>query len=157
MTVRLAFLLLALVVLHLVVNVALPLGALAPDLFALTVLMASQRLGSAWGAALGLVLGLVEDSMSLTSFGASAFALAVMGGVAGRLAEVLKGDSPVFRFVLFAVGKWLRDLLAWLVADAATRPPFVDSLLVEATVAALYTASVGTAVGAFLPPGPRTT
>lgn len=156
MTVRLAFLLVALVVLHLMANVALPLGALAPDLFAVTVLTASQRLGAAWGAALGLVLGLVEDSVSLTSFGASAFALAMVGGAAGRLAEVLKSDSSAFRFVLFAVGKWSRDLLAWLVSDAAIRPPAVDALLVEATVAALYAATVGAAVGAFLSPGPRT-
>lgn len=156
MTVRLALLLVALVVLHLVANVALHLGALAPDLFAVTVLTASQRLGGAWGATLGLILGLVEDSISLTSFGASAFALAMVGGMAGRLAEVLKTDSSAFRFALFAVGKWSRDLLAWLVSDAATRPPVVDALLVEATVAALYAATVGIAVGAFLSPGPRT-
>ena len=153
---RLAFLLLVLVVLHLVANVALPLGALAPDLFAVTVLTASQRLGGAWGATLGLFLGLAEDSMSLTSFGASAFALAMVGGAAGRLARVLKGDSSAFRFALFAVGKWSRDLLAWLVSDAATRPPAVDALLVEAPLAALYAATVGIAVGAFLSPGPRT-
>lgn len=156
MTVRLAFLLAALVVLHLVANVALPLGTLAPDLFAVTVLTASQRLGGAWGAALGLILGLMEDSASPTSFGASAFALAVVGGAAGRLAEVLKSDSSAFLFALFAVGKWSRDLLAWLVSDAATRPPVVDALLVEAAVAALYAATVGVAVCALLSPRPRT-
>ena len=154
---RLALVLAALVVLHLMANVALPLGALAPDLFAVTVLTASQRLGGAWGAALGLLLGLVEDSTSLTSFGASAFALAMVGGAAGRLAEVLRSDSSAFRFVLFAVGKWSRDILAWIVSDAATRPPVADALLVEAAVAALYAATVGIVVVALLSPGPRTT
>lgn len=157
MTARLAFLLVALIVLHLVAKVTLALGALAPDLFAVTVLTASQRLGAAWAAALGLILGLAEDSISLTSFGANAFALAMVGGAAGRLAEVLKSDSSAFRFVLFAVGKWSRDLLAWLVSDAANRAPVVEGLLVEAAVAALYAATAGVAVGTFLSPGPRTT
>ena len=156
MTARLAFLLVALVVLHLVAKVTLALGALAPDLFVVTVLTASQRLGGAWGAALGFFLGLVEDSMSLTGFGSSAFALAMVGGAAGRLAEVPTGDSSAYRFTLFAVGKWSRDLLAWVVSDAATRPPVVDALLVEATVAALYAATVGIAVYALLSPGPQT-
>ena len=155
MSARLLFLLAFLVVLHLLLNVGLSLGPMAPDLLVVAVVTGSQRFGGAWGAALGFALGLVEDGTSISNFGANVFALTVVGGLAGRIANALEGDSTTFLLAFLAVGKWSRDILAWVVSDSATRPPVVDALLVESPLAALYAAVAGVAARALMLPRSR--
>ncbi len=137
----------ALIFLHLLLHVALGIGAAAPDLFLIALLLAGRELGVLWGAALGLGLGLVEDSLSMLAFGANSIAMTTTGIVGGITRDLFVGDSRAFVFVFLLVGKWLRDLVYWIVAPEVIRDPFTEALLTRGLVVALYTAVVG--VGAF--------
>ena len=154
MTPRVVALVLGLIVTHLLLRVALGLGNEAPDLFLLAVLIGSRYLGLRAGAALGFALGLVEDAFSMLSFGATVFALTVLGAVGSQSRHFFVGNTVSFLVSYLAVGKWLRDLLAWLVSDPATRNAFWDHMLFESPLMAVYASVVGTAISWLILKGP---
>ena len=137
---------LGMILLHLVLRVGMGLGSLAPDLFLVALLVAARLLSVGAAAGLGFLLGLLEDAFSLLSFGANAFSLAVVGILASRSRDLFVGDSLLFLFLYFALGKWIREFLAWMVSDPAVRASAPGQLLIEAPMAALYVAAVGIGV-----------
>ncbi len=146
MTPRVAALVLCLVVAHLLLRVALGLGNESPDLFLLAVLIGSRHMGVCTGAILGLVIGLLEDAFSVSSFGATVFALTTLGAAGAQSRYFFVGKSVSFLVSYLALGKWLRDLLAWMVSDPATRSAFGEHLLFESPLTAVYTSVVGTVI-----------
>src|SRR5690606_19686966 len=68
-----------LVVLDFILHIAIGLGATAPDLLTVALLLAARRLSSAGAAALGLVFGLLRDALSLIAFGAEAVTMTLLG------------------------------------------------------------------------------
>ena len=64
-----------------------------------------------------------------------------MVGAATR--DLFVGDSLLFVGSYFLLGKWTRDLLHWVAAGEALRQPFVDQVLIQGFVAAVYAAAVG--------------
>ena len=143
MRLRLFLLCTALIVMHLLLHVALALGPVAPDLLVVALLLGCRALGSAGGAALGFVLGLLEDAFAVTSFGSNVFALTVVGALGARTRDFFVGDSIPFLAVFFMLGKWSRDMLAWVASDPAARPPLNDLALVESPLLGLYAAAAG--------------
>ena len=143
---RVAALVAGLVVCHLSLRVALGLEREAPDLFLIAVLIGSRYLSLRAGAALGFVVGLLEDAFSVLSFGATVFAMTVLGTAGAQSRHFFVGNSRWFPLAYFGLGKVLRDLLAWVVSDPATRDGFTDQLLTASPLAALYAAAVGAAV-----------
>jgi rod shape-determining protein MreD len=121
------------------------LGRLAPDLLTVAVLLGSRRLSAAGGAALGFVLGLTRDALSLVAFGASTLSLTLIGFLGARSKDLFVGDSLLFIGVYLFVGKLLQDAVFYLLARSAFREAPVEFLLMEAPLAALYTAGVGVA------------
>ena len=135
-----------LVILHLILHVGIGLGGVAPDLFVLALLLASRRLSLGASAGTGFVLGLLEDAFSALSFGANAFSMTVTGILGSRSRDLFVGDSILFMFLYFALGKWIRELLTWVVSDSAVRSEFSEQLLVEAPLSGLYAALIGVGV-----------
>lgn len=131
---------------HLLFRVGFGLQNQVPDLMLLALLLASRSLSIRAGAALGFVMGLVEDSFSMLSFGASVFAMTVVGTVGAQVRHLFVGRSIFFQSTYFFLGKWLRDLLAWFVSDAASRQGFLDLVLIESPLMALYVAATGVAI-----------
>jgi len=115
------WLIVGLVLLHLVLHVGLGLGAAAPDLFVLALLVTGRMVQTGTAAGLGFALGLLEDAFSALSFGANAFAMTVTGIAASRSRDLFVGDSLLFLVVYFTTGKWVRELLSWLVSDGSVR------------------------------------
>ena len=146
MRLRLFLICAGLIVTHLVLRVALSAGPVAPDLFVVALLLASRSMGSAGGAALGFVLGLLEDAFAVISFGANVLALTVVGALGARTRDFFVGHSIPFLAVFFTLGKWVRDILAWIASDPASRPPLDDLALVESPLLALYAAAAGLVV-----------
>jgi cell shape-determining protein MreD len=133
----------SLVVLHFVLRVGLGLGQLVPDLIAVAVLLAARELRPGWAAGLGLLLGVLEGAVVPPTFGASALALTVLGFLASRLRDLFSGGGTVFlAFYLFA-GKWLYDILLYLIVLVNARPGPASSLLLISPLAALYAAAAG--------------
>ncbi len=143
MTIRVVVLAAVLIVMHLVLHVALGLGREAPDLFVVALLVASRSMSVRSGAALGMLLGLLEDAYSMTSFGSNVLAMTILGMAGAKSRDFFVGDSKSFLVTFFLLGGWVRIALVWAVTDAAVRPGLDERLLVESMLMALYAASVG--------------
>jgi rod shape-determining protein MreD len=132
-----------LVVLHFLVHLGLGIGRGAPDLLTLALLLAVRETGMGWAACLGFCFGLLEDSFSGLAFGANTLAMTLIGIVGSRTRDLFVGDSLLFFFFYLAVGKWLRDLVQWVATLEAGREPFLNTVLLDGSLAALYVAVVG--------------
>ena len=146
MTRRDAGVVVGLIFTHLLLRVGFGLQNQVPDLMLLALLLASRSLSLRAGAGLGFVLGLVEDSFSMLSFGASVFAMTLVGTAGAQARHLFVGRSIYFHSTYFFLGKWVRDVLSWVVSNASTRGGFVDHVLIESPLASLYVAAAGVAI-----------
>jgi cell shape-determining protein MreD len=132
-----------LVLAHLVLHVGLGYGRGAPDLLTIGLLLAAREVGVGSAAAIGLVFGLLEDALSVLAFGANSVTMTAMGIAGAFTRDLFVGDSRLFVVSYFFVGKWMRDVLHWLMMGDELRQPFVQEVLVQGIVAAAYAALVG--------------
>ncbi len=147
-----------LAVLHFVLHVGLSYGRGAPDLLTLGLLLASREIGLSRAAGLGLVFGLLEDALSMLSFGANSVAMTVVACVGAATRDLFVGDSRYFLVSYLFFGKWVRDLIHWVAvgwveSGAGLRQPFVEQVVIEGGIASLYVAAVGVVVGTALGAG----
>ncbi len=140
---RVAVLTVGLILMHLVLHVALGFGKGAPDLFVVALLLASRSMNVRSGAALGMLLGLLEDAYSMTSFGSNVLAMTLLGMAGAKSRDLFVGDSKSFLATFFLLGAWVRIALVWAVTESAIRPDLDQRLLVESALMALYAASFG--------------
>jgi rod shape-determining protein MreD len=127
------------VIAHLVLHVAIGLGATAPDLMTVAVLLSARRLSAAVGAGVGLIMGVLIDALSLTTFGASALIYSVIGLLGARSRDLFEGDSLIFVAGYIFIGKWLRDAAYLALTHSEHTEPW-SALLTSAPIAALYAA-----------------
>jgi rod shape-determining protein MreD len=132
-----------LVILHFLFRLGFGWGAGAPDLLILALLLAVRGVGMGMGAGLGLFLGLLEDAFSVLAFGANAVAMTLVGALGARTRDIFVGDSLLFAFAYVGLGKWLRDLVHWIVVGEGVREPFVNAMLVDGLFSAIYVGLVG--------------
>ncbi|MDX1568691.1 MAG: hypothetical protein R3223_12870 [Longimicrobiales bacterium] len=144
-----------LVVLHFLLHLGFGIGRGAPDLLTLALLLGARSGGMARGAALGFAFGLLQDAFSVLAFGSNALAMTVVGALGSFTRELFVGESILFVFVYLFAGKWMRDLLQWIVVGEGLREPFLQEMVVASGVSALYLAGVGILVVAVLSGGLR--
>lgn len=135
-------LLLALLASHMLLRAGLGFGAGSPDLAMVVVLVGSRLMTMRSAAAMGFAVGLAEDALAMTSFGAFAFATTLAGAGGARFRDFFVDESLPFLAIYVLLGKWGRDVVAWSVSGPA-RPEFVRHVLVDSLVAAAYAAVVG--------------
>ncbi|MFO8173260.1 MAG: hypothetical protein R6T96_03185 [Longimicrobiales bacterium] len=128
---------------HFFLHLGLGLGRGAPDLLTVALLLAVRELGTRGGGALGFFFGLLEDSFSVLAFGANTLALTLVGILGSRTRDLWLGESALFYFWYLAAGIWLRSLVHWIASGEGLREPFMDVVVVDGTIAALYGAGVG--------------
>jgi rod shape-determining protein MreD len=128
-----------LVVLHLVVHVAVGLRGIAPDLLTIALLLGVRRLTGARAAGLGLALGILNDALSLSAFGALGLTYAIIGFLGARSRDLFEGDSMLFVAAYIFLGKLLRDIIYQILTQAQ---PWSD-LWSATPLAALYAAFAG--------------
>ena len=131
-------------VLHFFLHVGLGIGAWAPDLLTVGLLVTARQVRTGAAAGIGSALGLMEDALSILSFGANAMALTVVGILGARSRELFVGESLVFLASYLALGIWLRRAIHWLLTAEGPREEAIQALLVQAPAGALYGAAVGT-------------
>ena len=97
---------------------------------------------------LGLGFGLLEDALSVLAFGANSVAMTVVaiGGASTR--DLFVGDSRYFLVSYLLIGKWTRDFVHWVAVGEGLRQPFVEQVIVQGGVAAVYAAAVGVVLAA---------
>ncbi len=133
-----------LALLYFVLRVGLGLGAFAPDLLLVALLLAARRMRAGWAAGLGCLLGVLDGAAHPHTLGAGARVLSVLGSLGARSREVVAGDSPVLLAAYLFAGKWLYDAGMYLlmVANESAGPVTV---LAFSLVAAAYAAAAGVA------------
>jgi rod shape-determining protein MreD len=136
------FFIVILVIAHLVLHVAIGLGTVAPDLLTVAVLLSARRLSATVAAGIGLLLGLLVDALSLTTFGAVALINSVIGLVGARSRDLFEGDSIMFVAGYIFVGKWLHDCAYLALTHSVNGEPW-STLLTSAPLSALYAAVAG--------------
>lgn len=136
----------ALVVFHFVLHVGLGLGREAPDLLTIGLLLAAREVGLGTAALVGLVFGLLEDSLSVLAFGANSVAMTAVGMLGAFTRDFFVGDSRLFVVSYFFAGKWMRDLIHWIMIGGGLRQPLYEEVILQGFVGAAYAAAVGIAV-----------
>lgn len=132
--------------LHFILHVGVGIGDAAPDLVTVALLLAAREVGIGGGAGIGLIFGLLEDALSVLSFGANTVTMTLLGLAGATTRDLFVGDSLVFLVSYFVLGKFLRDLLHWVVVGEVLREPFVSHVLVQGLLGGLYAAVVGIVV-----------
>lgn len=143
---RVWFVVVGLFLLHFLLHVGMGLGRGAPDLLTVALLLAAREVGVGSAAGTGLVFGLLEDALSVLSFGANAVAMSIVGLAGAVTRDLFVGDSLFFLVSYFVAGKFVRDLLHWMVVGDTVRQPFMDQVLIQGLLGGLYAAVVGIAV-----------
>mgnify|MGYP001817861721 CR=1 FL=1 len=133
-----------LVFLHFLLHVGLGLERGAPDLLTVALLLAVREVGPGTAAGIGFSFGLMEDAFSVLAFGGNALAMTLIAVLGSFTRDLFVGETVRFYILYLVFGKWARDALFWVVAGEGVQGPAVRSLLVQAPVAALYAALVGT-------------
>lgn len=141
----LAVVVLVLAALHFLLHVTFGLGAVAPDLLVVALLVLARRVGMGVAALVGFAFGLMEDALSLVAFGANALSLAAVGALGARTRDLFVGDSILFMAAYLAAGKWLRDSMHWVLMGSG-RGDVLAAFVVQAPAGALYAAGAGLAV-----------
>ena len=134
--------------LYFVLRVGMGLGPLVPDLLTVAVLLAARRLRPGATAGLALALGVLDGAANPPVMGASALALLLVGFLGSRFRDLLAGDSPVLLFLYLFAGKWLYDIILYVVVEIVSSAGPLTSLLLESPLAALYAAAAGVAAAA---------
>ena len=132
-----------LILLHFGLHVSLGLGASAPDLLVVALLLAAREVRIGLGAGLGFFLGLLDDAFSVLAFGANTFAMTLVGMAGARTRDLFVGDSLLFFASYLVLGKWMRDFLHWVAVGEDLRESFVDAMLIQSPISAVYAGVVG--------------
>ena len=132
-----------LIVLHLFLRVGLAIGFWAPDLLTIALLLAARRTQAGWAAGIGLAIGLIRDSVNLTTFGSDMVVMTILGYLGSRTRDYFVGDSMFFLAIYLFLGKWLHDAMYFVVGRAIGTQDAVSTLLIEAPIAAAYSAFAG--------------
>jgi rod shape-determining protein MreD len=120
------------------------LGWRAPmDFLVLALLLASIRVRPAVGAVIGLALGIVSDSLTPEALGAGAIAMTVVGYLASWLKAVFFADNLALNAFFFFLGKWLFDLIYFVVEHKLGGIELVQQLLLWSPLSAAATAVAG--------------
>jgi len=136
----------ALFAMHFLLHVGFGFAQGAPDLLTVGLLLAAREIGLGRAAALGFAFGLLEDALSVLTFGANGVAMTLVGIGGAFTRDLFVGDSRVFVLCYLFVGKWVRDLIHWTMVGEGMRQSFVDQVLVLGGIGAAYASAVGIAL-----------
>jgi rod shape-determining protein MreD len=135
-----------LILLHFGLHLSLGLGESAPDLLVVALLIAAREVDLGRGAGIGFFLGLLDDAFSVLAFGANTFAMTLVGMGGARTRDLFVGDSLFFLTTYLVLGKWVRDFLHWVAVGDGLRESFIDTMLIQSPISAVYAGLVGLVV-----------
>lgn len=114
-----------------------------PDFLIIALLLVAIRVRPGTAAVLGLVMGIVADSLELHAFGAGALAMCCIGFGASWLKAVFFADDMFLNAFFFFAGKWAFDVLFLLAEHRIGGGELVRELLVWSPITAVITALWG--------------
>jgi rod shape-determining protein MreD len=129
----------------------------APDFVLVALLVFAIRARPMAGTIAGFLVGLAADALAPTAFGASAFALTIVGYGAGWLKAVVFADNVLVTGLFVLLAAWLRDVVQVIVGHLLQGGALAWQLLALSPLMALTTAAAAVltlaAFRSFLRPG----
>jgi rod shape-determining protein MreD len=116
----------------------------APDFLLIALLFFAIRVRPMAGTAAGFALGLVNDAVAPTAFGATALALTVVGYLAGWLKAIVFADNLLITALFVFSAAWIRDAIEVLAAHQLVGGALAWQLLAFSPLAAVSTAAAAT-------------
>ena len=141
-TLRTIVLCVVLVLLHYTLRPLLAWRASA-DFLIIALLLASVRVRPGVAALLGFALGLASDSLALSSFGAGALAMTLIGFGWSRLKAVFFADHVLLNGFFLFLGKWAYEVVMALAEHRMSGSELLMQLLVWSALSAAVTAVAG--------------
>ncbi len=113
------------------------------DFLLIALLLGAVRMRPGLAAIYGFALGLLADSLALGGFGASALAMTLVGFAASWLKAVFFADNLALNGFFLFLGKWLFDLVYFLVERRVHGGELMMQLFVWSALSAAVTALTG--------------
>ena len=114
-----------------------------PDFLVIALLLVAIRVRPGAAAVLGLLMGIVADSIELHAFGAGALAMCCVGFAASWLKAVFFADDMFLNAFFFFSGKWAFDIIFLLAERRVGGGELLRELLVWSPITAVVTALWG--------------
>jgi rod shape-determining protein MreD len=114
-----------------------------PDFLVIALLLVAIRVRPGTAAVLGLLMGIVADSIELHAFGAGALAMCCVGFAASWLKAVFFADDMFLNAFFFFAGKWAFDIIFLLAERRVGGGELLRELLVWSPITAVVTALWG--------------
>ncbi len=150
-TVRTVLVCVVLIILHFTLRPLLGMRA-GIDFMLIALMFGSVRLRPGAAAVYGLLLGLMADSLSVSTFGSSALAMTIVGYAASWLKAVFFADNLALNAFFLFLGKWLFDVIYVLAERRLGGWELVMQLVAWSSLSAAATALAGVLVLALLRP-----
>jgi rod shape-determining protein MreD len=113
------------------------------DFLIIALLLGSVRLRPGSAAVYGLLLGFVADSLSVSTFGAAALGMSIVGFGASWLKAVFFADNLALNGFFLFLAKWLFDMIVLIVGHQAHGAEIAMQVLVWSPLSAAVTAVAG--------------
>ena len=113
------------------------------DFLVLALLLSAIRVRPAFGALIGLALGIVSDSLTPDALGAGAVAMTIVGYLASWLKAVFFADNIALNAFFFFLGKWIFDVIYFSVEQRIGGVELIQQLLLWSPLSAAATAMAG--------------
>jgi len=115
----------------------------APDFLVIALLLVAIRVRPGTAALVGLVMGIIADSLTLHAFGAGALGMTVVGFMASWLKAVFFADDLPLNAFFFFLGKWVFDLVFILAEHRAGLSELLAQVLLWSPLSAVVTSAFG--------------
>ena len=112
-----------------------------PNLLLCAVLVAALQVRPGASAAVGFVLGLLEDAMAVSHFGLATISLVILAYVGSQARAVFLGEEPLFMGTYVLLGTWVYEVGTYLILGAGGDT--LSFILLRAPLDGLATAVVG--------------
>jgi rod shape-determining protein MreD len=136
---QLMLVMLVLLVLQFYLRPRLGSARVSPDFLFIALMLFAMRSGAGAGAVAGIMIGLIEDTLSPARFGAGALAHTLVGYFAACGRSVFFADNMLVNAAFVAVGLWFRDLIV-LVMSGSEHTQLFTELTLYSPLQALTTA-----------------
>lgn len=115
----------------------------SPDFLIIALLLVAIRVRPGTAALIGLIMGIVSDSLELHAFGAGALSMAVVGFTASWLKAVFFADDILLNAFFFFLGKWAFDIIFLLAEHRLGVGALMLEILVWSPLKGVVTAIFG--------------
>jgi len=104
--------------LHFALSPAMASWFARPNLLLCAVLVAALQISPGASAAVGFLLGLLEDAMAVSHFGLATVSLVILAYLGSQTRALFLGEEPLFMGTYLLLGTWIYEVSTYLILGA---------------------------------------